>query len=248
MRDVGRGAGDELRFMRARAALNDELDRLIFSYSGEFVPSTYRFGRAVRFSIMTTEKTVPRRLFVSMIVSLDGFIEGPHRELDWFEDGDPHFERYCDEMIDSVGLALYGRRSYELMLRYWPNAELNPESPASLAFARKMNALPKLVLSRTLERAEWNNTQIVSDRVAERITELKQQPGKPIVAWAGADLVKTLGNLGLVDEYRLIVTPVLLGGGTPMFQGIEQRRKLKLTRTTQLGRSLAVLCYEPLAP
>lgn len=194
---------------------------------------------------MTTEKTVHRRLFVSMIVSLDGYIEGPHRELDWFEDRDPEFEQYCDEMIDSVGLALYGRRSYELMLGYWPNAELNPRSASDLAFARKMNALPKLVLSRTLERAEWNNTQILRDRVAERLTELKREPGKPIVAWAGAGLVKTLGDLGLVDEYRLIVTPVLLGGGTPMFQGIERRRRLKLTRTTQLGRNLSVLCYQP---
>jgi dihydrofolate reductase len=194
---------------------------------------------------MTTEKTTMRRLFVSMIVSVDGYIEGPRRELDWFEDRDPQFEQYCDEMIDSVGLALYGRRSYELMLSYWPNAEKHPRSPADLAFARKMNALPKVVLSRTLERAEWNNTQILRDHVGERIAELKQQPGKPIVAWAGAGLVKTLEDLGLVDEYRLIVTPVLLGAGTPMFQGIDRRRKLRLTRTTQLGRSLAVLCYEP---
>lgn len=195
---------------------------------------------------MTTQAAVPRRLFVSMIVSVDGYIEGPQRELDWFEDGDPQFEQYCDEMVDSVGLALYGRRSYELMLSYWPDAELHARSPQDLAFARKMNALPKVVLSRTLERAEWNNTQIVRDHVAERITELKQQPGKPIVAWAGAGLVKTLSDLDLVDEYRLIVTPVLLGGGTPMFQGVEQPRKLKLTRTTQLGRNLSVLCYEPL--
>jgi dihydrofolate reductase len=195
---------------------------------------------------MTLLAAVPRRLFVSMVVSLDGYIEGPHRDLDWFEDNDPQFEQYCDEMIDSVGLALYGRRSYESMLSYWPNAELDARSPQELAFARKMNALPKVVLSRTLEHAEWNNTEIVRDHVAERITELKQQPGKPIVAWAGAGLVKTLSDLDLVDEYRLIVSPVLIGGGTPMFQGVERRRKLKLTRTTQLGRNLAVLCYEPL--
>ncbi len=81
-----------------------------------------------------------------------------------------------------------------------------------------MNALPKLVLSRTLERAEWNNTQILRDGVAERLTELKREPGKPIVAWAGAGLVRTLGDLGLVDEYRLIVTPVLLGGEPRCFR------------------------------
>ena len=180
-----------------------------------------------------------------MAVSLDGFIEGPRHELDWFEDGDPEFERYCHEMLDSVGLALYGRRSYELMLQYWPNAEKNPRSDADLAFARKMNALPKVVLSRTLESADWSNTSLIKDNVGERIRELKRAPGKPIVAWAGADLVRTLSGLDLVDEYRLIVHPVLLGSGTPFFQGLSERRKLRLSRTTQLGKSLVVLCYEP---
>ncbi len=118
---------------------------------------------------MSTDARPNRRLYVSMIVSADGFIEGPDRELDWFENDDPDFERYCDEMVDSVGLALYGRRSYELMLDYWPNAEKNPRSPQDLAFARKMNALPKRVLSRTLERAEWNNTRVIGDRVEATI-------------------------------------------------------------------------------
>lgn len=194
---------------------------------------------------MQTREPLPRRLFVSMIVSLDGYIEGPQRELDWFEDGDPQFEQYCDEMVDSVGLALYGRRAYELMLSYWPDAEKNPRSPADLAFARKLNALPKLVLSRTLTHAAWSNTRILGERVAETIQELKREPGKPIVAWAGAGLVATLARHGLVDEYRLILHPVLLGQGTPLFQGFGERQRLRLTRTTQLGRSLVVLCYEP---
>ena len=195
---------------------------------------------------MSSETVPNRRLYVSMIVSADGFIEGPQRELDWFEDGDPYFERYCDEMVDAVGLALYGRRAYESMLSYWPNAEARPRSPQDLAFARKMNALPKVVLSRTLQRAEWNNTRIVGDRVAETIAELKRQAGKPIVAWAGAGLVETLTQLRLVDEYRMIVHPVLLGRGTPLFQGIERPQKLKLVRTQQIGASLVVSCYEPL--
>lgn len=194
---------------------------------------------------MTTAETPNRRLYVSMLVSLDGFIEGPEHELDWFEDGDPEFERYCDEMLDSVGLALYGRRAYELMLQYWPNAEKNPRSAADLAFAQKMNALPKLVLSRTLETATWNNTTVLRDDVGDRIRELKRMPGKPIVAWAGAGLVRTLAELDLVDEYRMIVHPVLLGSGTPLFQGVTARRPLRLSRTTQLGKNLVVLCYEP---
>lgn len=178
-----------------------------------------------------------------MVVSLDGYIEGPNHELDWFTQ-DPQFDRYADEMIDSVGVALYGRRSYETMLAYWPDAEKNPRSATDLSFARRMNALPKVVLSRTLQRAEWNNTRVVGNDVKEAILELKRQPGKPIVAWAGASLVATLTRLDLVDEYRLVVCPVVLGGGTPYFaEGLKP--KLELVRTAQLGGKIAVLCYEP---
>lgn len=181
-----------------------------------------------------------------MIASLDGYIEGPNHELDWFPDENPQFQKYADEMLDSVGLALYGRKSYEAMVAYWPNAELHPESPSALSFAQRMNALPKVVLSKTLQRAEWNNTRIVRDDVKQAISELKQQPGKPIVAWAGAGLVSTLTRLDLVDEYRLIVCPTVLGRGTPLFVDPEVRPKLKLVRTTQLGESVVVLCYEPI--
>lgn len=176
-----------------------------------------------------------------MITSLDGFIEGENHELDWFDDENPQFQRYCEEMIDSVGLAIYGRRSYELMIQYWPNAERDPRSPQDLAFAQRMNALPKLVLSRTLEHATWNNTRIVRD--AEEIAALKREPGKPIVAWAGASLVSTLARLGLVDEYRLVVHPVVLGRGTPLFR---EPVRLRQVRTQTLGDSLTVLCYEPI--
>jgi dihydrofolate reductase len=175
-----------------------------------------------------------------MITSLDGYIEGPNRELDWFDDGNPQFERYCDEMIDSVGLALYGRRSYEGMVQYWPNAEANARTPQELAFAQRMNALPKVVLSRTLATATWNNTRIIRD--AEEIHALKREPGKPIVAWAGAGLVSTLTRLGLVDEYRLVVHPVVLGRGTPLF---DQPLRLRQVRTQNLGGGISVLCYEP---
>ena len=181
-----------------------------------------------------------------MVVSLDGYIAGPNGELDWFADQDPQFEQYADEMIDSVGLAIYGRRSYELMASYWPNAEVKPSSPTDLAFAHKMNALPKVVLSRTLEHAEWNNTTIVRDNVKERVMELKRQPGKPIVAWAGASLVSTLARLDLVDEYRLIICPVVVGAGTPYFSDPQVRPQLRLVRTTQLGSRIVVLCYEPI--
>jgi len=188
---------------------------------------------------MTTLPT--RRLYVSMITSLDGFIEGPNGELDWFEEQNREFERYCEEMMDSVGIAIYGRKSYELMAQYWPNAEAHPRSPQELAFAQRMNALPKLVLSRTLATAGWNNTRVIADPA--EIAALKRETGKPLVAWAGASLVTTLTQLGLVDEYRLVVHPVVLGRGTALFQ---QPMKLRQVRAQSLAGSLSVLCYEPI--
>lgn len=175
-----------------------------------------------------------------MITSIDGFIEGPNGELDWFDDTNPQFQRYCDEMIDSVGLAIYGRKSYELMIQYWPNAEVHPSSGQDLAFARRINALPKLVLSKALKDVSWVNTSIV--RSAEEIAALKHEPGKPIVAWAGPSLVSSLARLGLIDEYRLVVHPIVLGGGKSLFQ---QPMRLRQVRAQTLGGGLTVLCYEP---
>jgi dihydrofolate reductase len=192
----------------------------------------YPLARVVRWWGMSTPA---RRLYVSMIVSLDGCIEDPDHDLSWFQDGDPAFELYCDEMIDSVGLAVFGRKSYELMVSSWPRAE----GP----FAAKMNALPKFVLSRTLASADWAHTTVVRD--VEQIAALKRTEGKPIVAWAGAGLVASLAKADLIDEYRLIVHPIVLGGGTPMFGG-GARQQLRLVRTTQLGEKLAMLCYQPL--
>lgn len=175
-----------------------------------------------------------------MVTSLDGFIEGPNRELSWFDGENRQFQTYCEEMMDSVGLAVYGRRAYELMVQYWPNAERHPDSPQTRAFAQRMNALPKLVLSRTLSEVTWNNTSVV--RHVEEIAKRKLEPGKPIVAWAGASLISALSEAGLVDEYRLVVHPIALGTGTRLF---EKRTQLRQIRSQSLGGGLSVLCYEP---
>jgi dihydrofolate reductase len=183
-----------------------------------------------------------RRLFVSIITSIDGYIEGPNRDLDWFQEDNAQWDLYTDEMLDSVGVGVFGRRAYQLMEEYWPNAEVNPRSPQERVFARKLSALPKLVLSRTLERATWTGTRIVRD--VDEIAALKHQPGKPIVAWAGAALVRALMQADLVDEYRLVVHPVVLGAGTRLFENA-QRTPLRQVRSQTLDGGLSVLCYEP---
>lgn len=178
-----------------------------------------------------------------MMVSLDGFIEGPNRELDWHVTG-KEFEQYCDDMLDSIDLVLLGRISYEMMIGYWPAAETNPSGPTEQAFARKMNALPKIVLSRTLPSATWN-TRVVKEHVAEEIEALKRQPGKDIAVFGGAGIIATLREHRLIDEYRLIVNPIVLGSGTPLFHGVAERMKMQLTRSTTLRTGVVILTYEP---
>jgi len=176
-----------------------------------------------------------KKLFLHMMVSLDGFIEGPEKELDWFVDDDAMFE-YFHDLLSSVDAMLYGRVSYQLMADYWP--------AATGEFADKMNNMPKIVFSRTLEKVEWN-AKLVKENIAEEISRMKREPGKDLVLFAGADLASTFRQLGLIDEYRLLVNPVVLGSGTPLFKGVHDKLNLKLIKTQTFSCGNVLLCYEP---
>ena len=171
-----------------------------------------------------------------MVVSLDGFIEGPNKELDWFIDDDETF-KYFHDLLDSVDAMLYGRVSYQLMADYWPAA--NDE------FAYKMNKMPKIIFSRTLERVGWNNSRLVKENIREEISKIKQQPGKDLVLFAGADIASTFRQLDLIDEYRLLVTPVVLGHGKPLFKDVKDKFSLKLLNTKTFDCGNVLLCYQP---
>jgi dihydrofolate reductase len=179
-----------------------------------------------------------RKLFWQISVTLDGFMEGPNHELNdtaGFED--PDFDRYATEMLKSIDGILIGRKTYELFAGYWPTA-IGED-------AERMNALPKIVFSRTLKKVDWTNSRLVGDNVAEEITRLKQQPGKDLALFGSADLASTLMRLGLIDEYRILVTPVVLGKGTPMFRDIRERVPLKLIKADTWSSGTVALYYRP---
>ena len=179
-----------------------------------------------------------RKLFWQMSVTLDGFMEGPNHELDdtaGFEDQD--FDRYATEMLKSIDGMLVGRRTYELFSGYWPTA-IGED-------AERMNALPKIVFSRTLKKVEWNNSRLVSNHVAEEVMRLKQEPGKDLALFGSADLASTLMRLGLIDEYRILVTPVVLGRGAPMFKDVRARIPLKLIKAATWSSGTVALYYDP---
>jgi dihydrofolate reductase len=181
-----------------------------------------------------------RKLIYSMGVSLDGFIAGPNGEIDWSAP-DEERHRFHNQQTREIGAHLLGRRLYETMA-YWETFDEKPSAPGhELEFARIWKAMPKIVFSKTLERVE-GNARLVRDGVAEEVGRLKEQPGKDL-AVGGAGLASTLMKLGLIDEYRLFVSPVVLGGGTPYFPALDERINLELVESQTFGSRVVYLRY-----
>jgi dihydrofolate reductase len=181
-----------------------------------------------------------RKLIYSMGVSLDGFIAGPNGEIDWSAP-DEDLHRFHNEQTRETGVHLLGRRLYEVML-YWETADQDPSAADyELEFARIWQATPKIVFSTTLETVE-GNARLAGNSVADEVARLKEQPGKDLSV-GGAGLAATFIKLDLVDEYRLFVSPVVLGGGTPYFPPLEERINLELIETRSFGSRVVYVRY-----
>ena len=192
-----------------------------------------------------------RKIVFMMSVSLDGFFEGPDRELDW-QLVDVELHQHFNEWLATAGAFLDGRVTYELMAGYWPTADQDPGASAPvIEFARIWRDMPKIVFSRTLEQAGWNTT-IVREVDPEEIQRLKAQPGgDPVVGGGdlvvgGADLATAFRAHDLIDEYRIYVQPVLLGRGRPLFQPSDVTAHLRLAETRAFGNGVVLLRYERL--
>lgn len=182
-----------------------------------------------------------RKIIFQMMVSLDGYFEGPNHELDWhLVDGE--FNDYAADLLDSVDTLLFGRVTYQLMAGYWPTPAAMTDDPV---IAAKMNGLSKIVFSRTLTKADWNNTRLVRENAVEEISKLKRQPGRDMAIFGSSDLAVSLMPAGLIDEYRIFVNPVVLGSGKPLLKGLNARLDLKLARTKVFESGLVLLCYMP---
>ncbi|MBE7556277.1 MAG: dihydrofolate reductase family protein [Anaerolineales bacterium] len=182
-----------------------------------------------------------RKVIYSMMVSLDGFIEGPNRELDWHII-DEELHRFVNDQQSEFDTYLYGRRLYEVMT-YWETADKNPSSPEyELEFARIWKSMPKIVFSKTLEQIQ-ENARLVRDNIVEEITKLKQQPGKNMDL-GGPNIASTFVQLGLIDEYRLFIQPVVLGSGTSFFPALDEKINLRLVETHTFGSGVVYLRYQ----
>ena len=182
-----------------------------------------------------------RKVIVSNMITLDGFLAGPNGEIDWHV-VDAEFNDYALDMFKSVDTLLFGHVTYQLMASYWPTPAATTDDPI---IADKMNSLAKIVFSKTLTKADWNNSRLAKGDIVEEVTKLKKQPGKDMVILGSSSLVSALTPPGVIDEYRLFVNPVVLGSGIPEFTGIKDRVQLQLVEARAFRTGIVLLRYAP---
>jgi len=188
-----------------------------------------------------------RKIIVTMWVTLDGFIAGPNEEMDWIgEIYDEAMGNYEYDLVSAADTLLLGRVTYQSFAGAWPKVPENPAaSKGEVEYAHRVNAMRKIVFSKTLSTVEWNNSSLLKEIVPEEIESLKQEPGCDIVIYGSASIVQALTNLGLIDEYQLLVHPVLLGSGKPLFKNIKDKTRLKLVQTKTHPSGVVILYYQP---
>ena len=178
-----------------------------------------------------------------MHMSLDGFVAGPHGEMDWIKVDEEIFN-YVGKRISQGDTALYGRVTFQMMENYWPTAGDKPTATKhDIDHSRWYKKAQKIVLSRTMKAAALANTRIISDNLSDRINEIKQQPGNDILLFGSPTATHALIQLGLIDGYWLFVNPVILGRGILLFANIKDKIKLKLLATTQFSCGVTELDY-----
>ncbi|QYO62243.1 dihydrofolate reductase family protein [Leptolyngbya sp. 7M] len=181
-----------------------------------------------------------RNVILSAAISFDGFIEGPNGEIDWIIFGENEGAADLMDFVDEIDTVLYGRVSYEM----WGNPLITDESSKfEKSFNGTISKMDRYVFSRT--KTEFDgNVQVVSDNIAELVSDLKSRPGKNIWLYGGASLVTTFMNLDLVDEFWLGVMPVILGKGKPLFTDVEQRHRLRLKESKTSPSGVVSVRYE----
>ena len=182
-----------------------------------------------------------RKVIVSNLISLDGFIGRANGDIDWFVTNEEFFEDTPDQ-LDEADTFLFGRVTYEGMASYWPTQAAISDQPE---IAERMNRFAKVVFSKTLDQADWNNSRLVKSDLGAEVARLRQQPGKDMLIFGSGQIVAALTQLGLIDEYRIFLNPVILGSGRPMFAGVTTSPRLRLLATKPLKSGVVALTYAP---
>jgi dihydrofolate reductase len=174
------------------------------------------------------------------VVNVISYYKGPKEDISWHRHGAEENE-YAAGNLRSGNTLLFGRVTYEMMAGYWPTPVAIRNDPI---VAEGMNNAEKIVFSRTLKEIEWNNTRLVKDNIVDEIKKMKQQSGKDMTLLGSGSIVTQFARQGLIDEYQIMVDPVVLGRGTPIFKGIKHKLDLKLTSTRTFKSGVVLLCYQ----
>ena len=177
------------------------------------------------------------RILFNIMTTLDGFYASEDGSIDWHY-ADAEHEDYAVQLLDSVDMLLFGRKTYELMAGYWPTAPRD-------AIADRMNALPKVVFSTGLPTVTWNNARLAHD-IAVEAARIRHSRGKDVVMFGSANLATTFANLNLIDEYQLLLCPIAIGRGKSLFPALSAHRRLQLNRTHVRRSGVVELYYRPM--
>jgi len=185
-----------------------------------------------------------KKLISFQMMTLDGYFEGPGGELDW-HNADEEFNEFSVSQLRNADTLVFGRKTYEMMERFWTSAYAEETDAATTVL---MNDLPKVVFSETLHEVRWNNAVLYNKDLKEVIQALRsseENTGKDILLFGSADLASSLIENGLIDEFRIIVNPLVLGSGIPFFKNSGHRLKMKLINSMVFNSGNVLLCYKP---
>jgi len=182
-----------------------------------------------------------RRLLVFNNITLDGYFTDTNNDMSWaHKNADEEWNKFTSENASQGGLLLFGRKTYDLMVSFWPTKQAYEMMPT---VAEGMNNLPKVVFSRTMEKATWNNTRLVKDNMVEEVRRMKSEPGDNMVIMGSGTIVSQLTQEHLIDEYQFVVHPLVLGSGRTLFEGVKDQLPLKLINSRAFGNGNVLLSY-----
>jgi dihydrofolate reductase len=182
------------------------------------------------------------KLLVFNQLSLDGYFVDAHGDMSWAHKQDPEWTAFASENASGGGKLLFGRVTYEMMQSFWPTAQASKTAPI---VAERMNSLPKVVFSKTMTKATWNNTRLINGDIVAEVRKLKEEPGPSLAIMGSGSIVSQLTEARLIDEYQIVINPVVLGSGRTLFEGVKNKLGLELTRTRAFSNGNVVLWYTP---
>ena len=185
------------------------------------------------------------KLVVFNSVSLDGYFTDANGDMSWAHKKDSEWQAFVSENASGGGQLLFGRVTYGLMASFWPTPFAAQSNPAVV---ERMNGLPKFVFSRTLDEASWNNTTLLKGELTAEVRKLKQMPGPDIVLMGSGSIVAQLADAGLIDEYQIVLNPLVLGNGRTLFEDVKKKLPMKFTGSRAFDNGNVVLSYEPYQP